>query len=295
MNATDRTRMPVVLLHALALHSSMWDAQRRALTALGHPVIAPDQRGFGSAPLGDAPPSLDVVADDLARLLDGRGVDRAVIAGASMGGYTAMAFLARHPDRVAGLALLSARATADTPEAAAQRRKFARLVRLDEARGPLVDRSSALLVGTTTRAERPDVLRRVTADARAADPAALAWAQLAIAARPDSTGTLRTARVPAVVIAGEEDELVPHDDARHAADALPHGRLITLPKAGHLPPLETPEAVTAALRELLHAVDPSDTTDATDATDTAEKATAAGENTAAGETGATEETEVRAC
>lgn len=80
----------------------MWQAQARALRSLGHPVLTPDQRGFGTTPLGDAPPSLDVVADDLARTLDERGMDRAVLAGSSMGGYVAMAFLRRFPDRVAG-------------------------------------------------------------------------------------------------------------------------------------------------------------------------------------------------
>ncbi|MEV0319424.1 alpha/beta fold hydrolase [Streptomyces sp. NPDC050658] len=244
-------RVPVVLLHALSLHATMWQAQATALRAVGHPVLTPDQRGFGATPLGTAPPSLDLVADDLARTLDEHGIDRAVLVGSSMGGYVAMAFLRRFPDRVAGLALLSARATADSPEDAARRLGFARLVQ-DEQDGPgVIVRTTPLLLGATTRSRRPELLARVLADAQGADPAALAWAQRAISARPDATDVLRTARVPALVIAGAEDELVGAEDSRHVAQALPHARLVTLPAAGHLQPLEAPEAVTAALCDLL--------------------------------------------
>lgn len=248
-------RTPVVLLHALSLHASMWEAQEHALRALGHPVLAVDQRGFGETPLGDSPPSLDVIADDLARTLDEHGMDRAVLAGSSMGGYAAMAFLRRFPGRVAGLALLAARATADDPEAAARRLQFAELVQDPAHRPVIVERVSPLLLADTTRADHPELLARVLADAHAADPAALAWAQRAIAARPDSTDVLRAARMPALVIAGAQDALVTPQESRHVADVLPQARLITLPRAGHLPPLEAPAEVTHALRGLLDEVD----------------------------------------
>ncbi|WP_329399003.1 alpha/beta hydrolase [Streptomyces melanogenes] len=244
-------RIPVVLLHALSLDASMWDAQRRALQALGHPVIAPDQRGFGAVPLGDEPPSLDVVADDLARTLDGLGAGPVLLAGSSMGAYTAMAFLRRHPGRTAGLALLSARATADSPEAKAQRLRFAELVQSEEVRPQLIARTTPMLAGATTRARRPDLVERLLSDAAKTDPAALAWAQRAIADRPDSTDTLRAATVPAVVIAGEEDELVGAEESRLTAALLRHGRLVTVPGAGHLQPLETPDRVTRELLGLL--------------------------------------------
>ncbi|GAA1185962.1 alpha/beta hydrolase [Streptomyces hebeiensis] len=264
----ERDREPVVMLHALALDSSMWEAQRRALTERGHLVIAPDQRGFGGAPLGTDPPSLTVVADDLARALDGRGIDRAALVGASMGGYVLMEFLRRHPGRASAVALLSARAVADTAGERAERLRFAGAIgsAAREDTGPgrsnltgprrssgkdLVARLVPLLVGATTRRDRPDVVARVLATALVADPAALAWAQRAVAERRDHTETLRSTRVPAVVIAGAEDELVPSARSRECADALPHGRLVTVADAGHLSPLENPGPVTEALCALL--------------------------------------------
>ncbi|MFD8966685.1 alpha/beta fold hydrolase [Streptomyces sp. NPDC059568] len=245
---------PVVLLHALPLDSSMWRAQAGALGALGHTVLAVDQRGFGRTPLGAsaAPPSLDAVADDLADTLDRLGIDRAVLAGCSMGGYTAMAFLRRHPGRTSGLALFSTRAEADTPEAAARRRAFAGLMIGDEAaRDRVVEATTPALLGATTRDVRPATTAEVLAVARAADPASVAWAQQAIAARPDSLDVLRATDVPALAVVGEEDELVAVEEARTMADALPRGRLVTLPGVGHLPPLEAPDRTVQLLAGLL--------------------------------------------
>lgn len=249
---------PVVLLHALPLDASMWQAQTAALTARGHRVLAHDQRGFGGTALGDAPPSLDLVADDLARALDERGMDRVALAGCSMGGYVALAFLRRHPDRVRALALLNTRGTADSAETAAGRAAFADRILDGSVREQLVAATTPQLVGATTRAERPGVLSRLMSRAQAAPPAAVAWAQRAIAARPDALDVLRSTEVPAVVVAGEEDALVPMAEAVELERALSRGHLVVVPRAGHLLPLERPDVVTDALVELLGVHDTTD-------------------------------------
>ncbi|MET9882646.1 alpha/beta hydrolase [Streptomyces sp. NPDC006430] len=244
-------RLPVVLLHALPLDSSMWDGVSGGLRARGHHVLTPDQRGFGAAPPTERSPSLDLVADDLARELDRQGIEAVALVGCSMGGYLAMAFLRRHPHRVRALALLAARSTADTVETAAQRRRFADLVLDDSTRGPIVAGTAPALLGATTRARQPGLLARVTELAGSARPQSVAWAQRAVAARPDSTATLRATEVPAVVVIGVEDELVALDEARRTAAALPRGRLVTLPGVGHLAPLEAPQAMLEVLTGLL--------------------------------------------
>ncbi|MFJ4840103.1 alpha/beta fold hydrolase [Streptomyces sp. NPDC088746] len=241
---------PIVLLHALPLDSSMWRAQTQALTARGHTVLALDQRGFGQEPLGSSPPSLDVVADDLAAALDRRGIGHVVLAGCSMGGYAAMAFLRRHPGRVRALALLSARATADSPEAASRRRAFADGMEGDATRDRLVEATTPALLGATSRGRHPTMLAGLLATARTAGPEAVAWAQRAIASRPDSLEVLRATDVPALVVVGDEDELVSVAEGRAAAEALPRGTLVVLPGAGHLPPLEAPGPTTELLAAL---------------------------------------------
>jgi pimeloyl-ACP methyl ester carboxylesterase len=240
---------PVVLLHAFPLNASMWAPQREALGP-SYRVICPDQRGFGGTPLPteDDPPSLDAVVEDLVGMLDARKVDQPVVLGGlSMGGYVAMAFWRLHPERVAALVLADTKATADTPAAAANRERIAKEVVAAGSSRQLVDEVLPKLVGTTTREQRPLVHGRVKALVEAAPPYAVAWAQRAMAARPDSLDGLRKVEIATLVVVGEEDEMSPTADAQAMADAVPSARLVTIPAAGHLSSVEAPEEFNAAL------------------------------------------------
>ncbi len=241
---------PLVLLHAFPLSSAMWLAQREALSDRVR-VITPDQRGFGGSPLGDDEPSLDHVADDLAALLDSKGLDSVVLGGLSMGGYVAMAFLRRHPERVAALVLADTKATADPADGRARREQLASTVESDEESAVLLDQVLPTLVGPTTLQQRALVFGRVKALVQAAPPAAVAWASRAMAARPDSLQTLAEVRVPTLVLVGEEDTLSPPADAEAMATAVPGAQLVRIPSSGHLSAVEAPEEFNHAVGAFL--------------------------------------------
>lgn len=241
--------VPVVLLHAFPLSSAMWLAQREGLAAVCR-VITPDLRGFGGSRLGDDEPSVDVMADDVARLLDAEGIDAAVVGGLSMGGYVTMAFCRRHPDRVRGVILADTKASADQASARENRERIARKV-LDEGAGVLVEEVLPALIGRTTKERRAMVFGRVRGLVQSAPPSAVAWAQRAMAARPDSFDTLAGLKVPLLVVVGEEDELSPLADAEAMAGTAAEGRLEIIPKAGHLSAVEQPEAFNAAVAEFV--------------------------------------------
>ena len=247
------TGLPVVLLHAFPLSAAMWLAQREGLADTCR-IVTPDQRGFGGSPLGDDAPSLDHVADDVAALLDSLGLDRVVLGGLSMGGYVAMAFLRRHADRLAGLLLADTKAGADPEPARDNRERIARIVTDDPEATVVVDEILPTLLGESTLRERPLVLGRTKAIVQAAPPAAVAWAQRAMAARPDSFDTLRAVTVPTLVVVGAEDTIAPVAEAAAMVEAVPGARLEVLPAAGHLSAVETPEGFNAALRTLLDRV-----------------------------------------
>jgi pimeloyl-ACP methyl ester carboxylesterase len=243
----------VVLLHAFPLNASMWSAQREALAG-SYRVLCPDQRGFGGTQLGHDEPDLDEIADDIAAMLDNRKVETCVLGGLSMGGYVAMAFLRRHPDRVRGLILADTKAGADTPEAAANRLRIADEVIAASSAAQLVDEMLPALVGATTKEKRALVLGRVKALVERAPAYAVAWAQRAMAQRPDSFSTLAAVTVPTLVIVGEEDTLSPMADAKAMADAVPGATLVTIPESGHLTSVEAPEEFNAAVAEFLAAL-----------------------------------------
>ena len=241
---------PVVLLHAFPLSNAIWSRQLSAPPP-GARLIAPDLRGFGASP-GGGEPSLDAMADDVAALLDRLGLDSVVLGGLSMGGYVAMAFLRRHPGRVGALVLADTKAGADAEAGVAKR--LAMAARLEEEDSPraLLDDVVPGLLGATTKRRFPEVATRVAGLARACDPRSAAWAQRAMAARPDSFATLRAADVPAVVIVGEEDAISPVADAEAMAEALPQaGKAVVIPASGHLTSVERPGPFSAALAGFL--------------------------------------------
>jgi len=245
---------PLVLLHAFPLSSQMWAAQRGGLSREAD-VITVDQRGFGesAAPdaVADVPPDLAVVAEDLAMLLDRLELPDVVLGGLSMGGYVAMAFLRRHADRVRGLILANTKASADTPEAAANRLRVAGAVEQAGDTEFLIPELAPKLLGESNRRRDPQLVHRVESMLRAAPPAAVAWAQRAMAARPDSFDVLRDVEVPVLVVAGDEDALMPRSEAQAMAAAVKDPELVFIPDAGHLTALEAPREFNAAVSEFL--------------------------------------------
>ena len=233
-----------LLLHAFPFDSSMWDGVAASLRRSGHVVLAPDLRGFGAAPLGDEAPDLELMVDDALALLD----EPIIVVGCSMGGYVALGIARRRPDLVAALALVDTKATADLDAARANRERVAVLA---ETGG---DWSAGMidgLIGETTRRTRPDVVARVVGVLADAPRGTVAWAQRAMAGRPDATDVLRDLDAPVVVVMGEEDTMSPLGEQEIVLEASRAARLVTVSQCGHLSPLEAPDEVASALRSLV--------------------------------------------
>jgi pimeloyl-ACP methyl ester carboxylesterase len=241
----------LLLLHAFPLSSEMWRPQLEHVPD-GWRFVAPDLKGFGAGARGAAT-SLDDMAEEVQRLLDGLGVARAVICGLSMGGYLTLTLYRRAPGLFRGLILANTRATADTPEGRTAREKMAALVRSE---GPAAVASQMLpkLLGESSHASRPDlpVLLRRLIEANPAD--GLEGAIHAMKARPDSSDLLRHVQLPALVIAGEEDVLIPPAEAEAMHRLLPQSTCVLIRRAGHLSNLEAPGAFSAALQTFLEGI-----------------------------------------
>jgi pimeloyl-ACP methyl ester carboxylesterase len=233
---------PLVLLHAFPLDSRMWDSVRDALSDVVR-LITPDLRGFGRSPL-DGEPSFETVGRDVIDMLDDLGIERAVLGGCSMGGYAAMAAVRAADERVSGLLLIDTKATADTDDARANRLAVAQRAETEGIVPWLADAMLPQLLADQGAAAQ------VRALMESQDGAAVAWAQRAMAARPDSRDTLRFADLDTLVVHGELDKLMPVAVAEELAE-LTGGVLNVLPGLGHLPSIENPDAFVAAVRPWL--------------------------------------------
>ena len=244
----------LLLIHGFPLDSRLWDAQLAGLSSCAR-VIAPDLRGSGKSDVPPGPYSVDQYADDVVGLLDNLGIRRAVVAGLSMGGYIAFALWRRHPELVRALVLADTRAEPDSPQGRANR-----------------DASAARVQEIGVAAFAAEMLPRIVAPGSVEDPRIRARALRMMAAqpvrgivsalgalrdRPDNRDLLPGITVPTLVIVGREDGLTTPQDARAMAGAIPGARLVEVPRAGHLSPLENPRAVNAALREFLREVAPA--------------------------------------
>ena len=132
--------IPLVLVHGFPVDSRMWGRCAMALMELSdadelvqYPIWAPDMPGAGESPVptaaqsgrenedGSLPDGLDRIADAYVALLNDAGYTQAIWAGLSMGGYVVLGIQRRHPQAVAGIALLDTKGDADSDQAHASR------------------------------------------------------------------------------------------------------------------------------------------------------------------------------
>ena len=241
--------LPLVMLHAFPLHRGMW-ASQLAACGLVRRCIAPDLRGFGESSLGTEPVTMDRLARDVVALLDHVGIERAAIAGLSMGGYVAFGILRQHPERIGALILADTRAAADGDEA---RLKRADLIALARAEGSdaVAERQLPGLLGKTTRERRPDLADATRRMLQAASGDAIVAGAEALRDRPDSTPLLREIGVPTLLICGAEDTITQPREMRAMADQIPGSRFVLLEEAGHLSNMEQSDRFDEAAAEFL--------------------------------------------
>jgi len=237
----------VLFLHPFPLDGSCWSDYLGRCAAAGLRGAAVDAPGFGESVAAGGPCTMDDLARLAAAALDALGAKSATLAGCSMGGYAALAFHRLFPDRLEGAALLCTKASADSAEAKQRREEQARAA-LDK--GP--EAVTATLLPKLLSPSSPRVLLDLAKSfARSATAQGVADVLRGMALRPDSTPDLPRWRVPAVVVAGKDDQVIPADDTDGLARGIPGAAHAVIQGAGHLAFLEKPDEVWSAIAPLL--------------------------------------------
>ena len=224
--------------------------------------VVPDLRGFGQTKLGadgHNPSGLPRVkmgryADDLAILAAILSCQRhdkdekIFLCGLSMGGYISLYFARRRPERLAGLIFCDSNATPDSPEKAADRMELAATI--DALKIPaFVDNMIPNLLAPETLKNRPEVVSALREIMISQTPDAIAAGARGMAKRSDSSDLLPEIEAPVLVLGGEHDKLSPVAALDELAEKIPNATRATIPRAGHLPPMENPDAFASAILE----------------------------------------------
>jgi 3-oxoadipate enol-lactonase len=241
---------PIVFLHAFPLSARMWTPQLAALPA-GWRGIAPDLRGFGRSPRGEAPARhVRDHAHDVIALVEALDAGPVVIAGLSMGGYIAFECWRQRPAAIRALVLADTRAESDTDEARGRRVAMQQLAARDGV-GAVVDAMLPSLLGATTQTDDPHLARQVRDWALEAPVEGVVDALEALRTRPDSRADLSTITCPTLVMVGDEDTLTPPAAARVMFEGIAGATWAGIPRAGHLANVEQPQPFTDALARFL--------------------------------------------
>jgi pimeloyl-ACP methyl ester carboxylesterase len=174
---------------------------------------------------------------------------RFALAGLSMGGIVAMEILRRAPDRVSRIALMDTNPLAETPQSATAYEPF--IIKLRS--GSLADAVQSFLLPDylAPGTGRAAITAQLTEMAENIGADAIVRQVRALQRRRDYQSVLRRCKVPTLVLCGRHDGLTPVKRHSFMADLIPYASLSVIEGAGHLPPMEAPEATTVALRAWL--------------------------------------------
>ncbi len=233
---------PLVLIHGYPLDHSIWEKVVPILEN-DFDLILPDLRGFGQSDVVPTPFEVADMAEDIAALLDLLKIEKAAIAGHSMGGYVALAFNQRHPTRLLGMGLVASQVLADATEKKIGRAREAEDI-LAHGIGNVAETMSIKLTDDPILQSR---LKGIILQQR---PPGLAGALLAMAGRLDSTPLLPSLDIPFVVVHGLEDKLIPVERTRAIKGLLKNGFFSEIEGAGHMPMMEAPQVTAEALLKI---------------------------------------------
>ncbi len=233
-----QNRPTLVFLHYFGGSSDSWKEITEFLAADFH-CVAPDLRGFGASDNSAENYTVENYADDVQTLITALKLENFVLIGHSMGGKFALALAARSPHGLRSLILLAPSPPTPEPIAENDRKHLLESHGSREAAAETVRKAAALKLP-------PTIFKRAVNDnLRSSENAWRAW--LERESRTDISAKVQLITVPVLVLSGENDETIKRDLLkREVVNHVAKASFISIPKAGHLLPLEVPE-ITAQL------------------------------------------------
>lgn len=240
--------LPLIFIHGFPFDHTMWDDLCHRIEQ-DFRIILYDIRGLGKSEYGDGPWGFERYVKDLEDIVRAQK-EPPVLIGLSMGGYIALRAMEKNQDRYRGAILLDTRATDDPDEARVNRNALSELI-LKKGLGTFLKDFIPGTFGTTTKESNPALMDSTTQKALEFSSTGVRGALIAMSTRTSTMDFVKNCRLPLLWIAGQQDTLTPPEMMQELANQTPDGQFIEIPHAGHLPPLENPDAVVNAMLPFL--------------------------------------------
>lgn len=239
---------PLVLIHAFPTNQRLWKPQQDGLKNKFR-IITLDLWGFGkSSPTNGQAITMTDYADEVKQLLDRLHIQKALVGGESMGGYVALAFLEKYPDKVEGLVLSDTQSISDSPEIQAKRETNAVDV-LEHGTVNLINGFIPKALSPKAQEKTKVFLRHILEKQKAT---AIASALRGMAVRHDTSDLLANSTLPILIITGDQDTLISSQQSDNMHALAKNSQLIVLTNAGHLSSLEKPKQWNQAVIDMFY-------------------------------------------
>jgi 3-oxoadipate enol-lactonase len=239
----------IIFVHGFPYDHNMWQAQADEF-GKDYLCVSYDVRGLGESPAVDGQFTIESFVDDLEKITDELKLEKPILCGLSMGGYISLRATERIQNKFGALILCDTKSTADDNEGKLKRATAIKQINSGEF-NTFIESFVLNCFGEMFVKENSAEYRRVVDRSKKNNPIGVKGCLLAMVSRTDTTENLSKINIPTLVICGSEDRLSPPDVMKSMADKIPNANFVLVEGAGHMTPIENPQAVNKAIRDFL--------------------------------------------
>jgi pimeloyl-ACP methyl ester carboxylesterase len=239
---------PLIFLHGFPMHQGIWDTFSDHFIA-ANTVVTPDLPGFGKSEGMKGEFSLDDVATAVLSFIETHKVLQPVVVGHSLGGYVALAMVAKRPDLISGLVLFHSTALADSAERKESRNKVIEFVNRNGAKEFTTNFIAPLFADP-----QHEGIDRVKQIAATTLKDTVVGYTKAMRDRPDRTKTLKTYEKPTLFLVGSRDQGIPVQSIYHQAEGCKSCEIYVMDNVAHMGMIENPTLAAGRIQDFLNKI-----------------------------------------
>ncbi len=245
----DESMSAIIFIHGFPFDHHMWNNQTGKFSS-NYFCITYDVRGLGDSEPGDGQYTMESFVDDLEIVMDESNVNKPVLCGFSMGGYISLRAVEKMEEKFSGLILCDTKSGADNNEGKINRSLGIKKINSEGVKKFVGDFIPNCFSDFSLE-NRNELVNKTIRGSESYSPTGIKGCLLAMVGRTDTTEYLSKLKIPTLVLCGEEDNLTTPDVMMGMADRIHNSEFYTIPKAGHLSPIENPEAVNKHIESFL--------------------------------------------